>query len=271
VLTSLAPDHLNWHGGPEAYYRDKLRLIEAGPPGALAVSAASDEAVRRTADREGRILFGPSGRVQATRSGMLVVDDEPLGALPVMQVPGIHNLWNLCGAIAGVLLLDGECPPVDTIQAAAEGFGGLPSRCRQVGERDGITFVDDALASNPFATIASIDAFPGRELTLILGGADRGVDPSDLVEAIAARKPVPRVVVLPPEPGRLVDALVHSASGTGSIPTPDVAPDIEKAVRLATSVTPAGGVVIFSPAAPTPEGEGGYAERSRQFVEAAGL
>ena len=69
VLTSLAPDHLNWHGGAEAYYRDKLRLIEAGPPGALAVSAASDEAVRRTADREGRILFGPSGRVQATRSG----------------------------------------------------------------------------------------------------------------------------------------------------------------------------------------------------------
>ncbi len=33
----------------ETYYRDKLRLIEAGPPGALAVNAASDEAVRRTA------------------------------------------------------------------------------------------------------------------------------------------------------------------------------------------------------------------------------
>ena len=39
VLTSLAPDHLDWHRGEESYYRDKLRLIEAGPPGALAVSA----------------------------------------------------------------------------------------------------------------------------------------------------------------------------------------------------------------------------------------
>ena len=158
-----------------------------------------------------------------------------------MQVPGIHNLWNLCGAIAGVLLLDGECPPVDTIQAAAEGFGGLPSRCRQVGERDGITFVDDALASNPFATIASIDAFPGRELTLILGGADRGVDPSDLVEAIAAREPVPRVVVLPPEPGRLVDGWCTLLRGPGRSRRRMSPPDIEKAVRLATSVTPAGG------------------------------
>ncbi len=30
VLTSLAPDHLDWHGGVEAYYRDKLRLIIGG-------------------------------------------------------------------------------------------------------------------------------------------------------------------------------------------------------------------------------------------------
>jgi UDP-N-acetylmuramoylalanine--D-glutamate ligase len=262
VLTSLAPDHLDWHGGTEAYYRDKLRLIDAGPLGALAVNAASDEAVRRTAHRDDRILFGPSGRVHATDSGLLVLDDEPLGNLPVMQVPGRHNLWNLCGAIAGVLLLDGACPSIDAISAAAVGFGGLPSRCHRVGERDGITFVDDALASNPFATIASLDAFPGRELTVILGGADRGVDPSDLAEAITARRPVPRVVVLPPMPDRLIGALGG---------TPSVAADIEEAVRMATSVTPPGGVVIFSPAAPTPDGEGGYKERSRQFVEASGF
>ena len=52
VLTSLAPDHLDWHGGVEPYYRDKLRLLEAGPDGpsgSVAVNAGSEEAVRRTA------------------------------------------------------------------------------------------------------------------------------------------------------------------------------------------------------------------------------
>ena len=63
VLTSLAPDHLDWHGSEEQYYRDKLRLIEAGPPGALGVNAGSEEAVRRTVDHPNRTLFGPSGRV----------------------------------------------------------------------------------------------------------------------------------------------------------------------------------------------------------------
>ncbi len=271
VLTSLAPDHLDWHGGVESYYRDKLHLIEAGPPGALAVSAASDEARRRTEAHPDRILFGPAGRVQATPSGALVVDGEPWGPLPALQVPGQHNVWNLCGAIAGALLLLGRNPSMPAIRAAAEGFEGLPSRCRTVGERGGLTFVDDALASNPLATVSSLDAFPGRELTVILGGADRGVDTAGLVEALAVRRPVSRVVLLPPDAGRLADSLAARSGGPGEALTVELARDLEDAVRLAVAVTPDGGVVLFSPAAPTPDGEGDFAARSRRFVQATGV
>ena len=51
----------------------------------------------------------------------------------------------------------------------------------------------------------------------------------------------------------------------------EVVADIETAVLRARAVTPAGGVVLFSPAAPTPDGEGGYSVRSRRFVEASGV
>jgi UDP-N-acetylmuramoyl-L-alanine---L-glutamate ligase len=271
VLTSLAPDHLDWHRGVESYYRDKLHLIEVGPPGALAVSAASEEALRRTASHPNRTLFGPTGRVQAGPSGVIVIDGEPLEPLPVLRVPGQHNVWNLCGAIAGALLLVGRSPSIGAIGAAVDGFDGLPSRCRTVGERGGLTFVDDALASNPFATVSSLDAFPGRELTVILGGADRGVDTAGLVEALAARRPVPRVVVLTPDNARLADSLGAGSGGEGSVPTVELARDLEDAVGLAVQVTPAGGVILFSPAAPTPDGEGDFAARSRRFVQAAGL
>ena len=50
-----------------------------------------------------------------------------------------------------------------------------------------------------------------------------------------------------------------------------VAADLAEAVDAAVSMTAPGGVVLFSPAAPTPDGEGGYGARSRQFVAAAGL
>jgi UDP-N-acetylmuramoylalanine--D-glutamate ligase len=271
VLTSLAPDHLDWHGGEERYYRDKLRLIEAGPPGALAVNAASDEAVRRTAGHPDRTLFGPTGRVRSDRSGGIEVDGVPMVDPGRLRVPGQHNVWNLCGAVTAALLLTGAPPSSRAVGAAVDGFDGLPSRCHTIGQQEGLTFVDDALASNPFATVASIEAFPGRDLTVIVGGADRGVDVGPLARALAGRRPVPTVVVLPPDGGRLALALAGLPGGGGAdVPRHEVL-DLVQAVAVARQSTAPGGVVLFSPAAPTPEGGGGFGARSRQFIEASGV
>jgi len=272
VLTSLAPDHLDWHGGVEAYYRDKLRLVEAARPGggpcALAVSAGNDEAVRRTASHPGRTLYGPHGRVVVDDDGWVVADGERLVDSARLRVAGRHNAWNLCGAVAGALLLTGRIPSSEAVTAAVDGYAGLPSRCHVLGERDGRTYVDDALASNPFASAASIGTFAGRALCVIVGGADRGVDPAPLVDAVAAHRPPAAVVVVEPDTGRLVDALVAGGVPAGAVRTAD---DVADAVALATEVTPEGGVVLFSPGAPTPDGGGGYRERSRQVAVAAGI
>jgi UDP-N-acetylmuramoylalanine--D-glutamate ligase len=267
VLTSLAPDHLDWHGGEEAYYRDKLRLVTAGPPGGLAVNAGSPEALLRTADRSDRLLFGPSGRVQASSAGAVTVDGEPLVVAGRLRVPGAHNLSNLCGAIAGVMLVGGTVPGASAVDAAVDAYRGLPSRCRTVGVVGGIEYVDDALASNPFATVASLGAFPGRDLTVILGGADRGTDPSELLAALGSRRPAPQVVVL----AGSADRASASLSAPRSAVPAEVAPDMADAVQRAAAITPTGGVVLFSPSAPTPPGQGGYTRRSREFVAAAGL
>lgn len=271
VLTSLAPDHLDWHRSEENYYRDKLRLVEAGPPGMLAVNAGSAEAVRRTAGHPRRTMFGPSGRVTVDGSAVVTVDGEPFVDGSGLRLLGAHNLDNLCGAITGAMLLDGSPPSASAVEEVVASFEGLPSRCRVVGERAGLTFVDDALASNPFATAASIGAFSGRPLTVILGGADRGVDPGGLAEVLAQRRPTPGVVVIAPGSERLVVTLAASAAEAGtSLPVAE-AGDVAASVDLAVAMTAPGGVVLFSPAAPTPEGEGGYSARSRQFVAAAGL
>jgi UDP-N-acetylmuramoyl-L-alanine---L-glutamate ligase len=271
VLTSLAPDHLDWHGGEETYYRDKLRLVDAGPPGELAVNAASEEAIRRTAHHPFRMFFGPSGRVRLAPSGAIEADGEPLVDADRLRVPGHHNVVNLCGAIAGALMLGGTPPPADIVGRAVDRFDGLPSRCRTIGRRDGLIFVDDALASNPFATAASVEAFPEVELTVILGGADRGVDARQLAEALARRRPLAAVVVLPPGGNRVLDAIDALPGGRPDGMAVRQAGDLGEAVDLAVASTAAGGVVLFSPAAPTPEGEGGYRDRSRRFAEAAGL
>jgi UDP-N-acetylmuramoyl-L-alanine---L-glutamate ligase len=269
VLTSLAPDHLDWHGGMEAYYRDKLRLLRAGSPGALAVNAASDDAVSRTADHHNRLLYGPSGRVLTDHSGVVRADGHPMVEAGALRVPGRHNRWNLCGAIAGVLLLDGGLPPAEAVAKAVDEFGGLPSRCQVIGENGEVTYVDDALASNPFATLASVDAFEGRHLTLVSGGADRGVDMTALALALAERVPVPTVMLVGAGGLPIAEAVAHVPGGDRVNVTRTET--LEEAVQQAASSTPPGGVVLFSPAQPTPTDEGDFRARSRRFAAAAGL
>lgn len=263
VVTSLAPDHLDWHGGIEPYYRDKLRLIEAGPEPALAVGGSSPEALMRTAHHEARLVYGPRGRVVLDEAGWVRIDGHPVVDARPLASHGLHDRWNLCGAIAAVLLATGEMPNESALDAVVAGFSSLPSRCHSIGTREGVEYVDDALASNPFATATSLAAFPDRPVTVILGGADRGVDPAPLVEAVRAHGQI-QVVLLPPDAERWQEAL-------GDHVVCALADDLADAVARAQQTTPRGGVVLFSPAAPTPAGLGGYGARSREFARAAGL
>ena len=126
--------------------------------------------------------------------------------------------------------------------------------------------MDDALASNPSATAASVEAFDGVPLTVIVGGADRGVDPAPLVGALAAHRRIVAVIVVPPEPQRLAAALA------GWVADVRTAGGLAEAVELAAALSPEeDGVILFSPGAPTPEGGGGYRARSAAFARAAGL
>ncbi len=103
---------------------------------------------------------------------------------------------------------------------------------------------------------------------MIVGGADRGVDPEPLLVALAGHRPGLAVVVVPPDPERMAGLVSDRLGPAGVV---HVADDLADAVVLADRDTPDGGVVLFSPGAPTPEGGGGYGARSRAFADAAGL
>ena len=54
------------------------------------------------------------------------------------------------------------------------------------GRSGGVSFVDDSLSTNALAPMAALDAFEGRPVALIVGGADRGIDYAPLAERVAA-------------------------------------------------------------------------------------
>lgn len=272
VLTSLAPDHLDWHRDLEQYYADKLRIFSRREGVPVAVNATSAEALARTADLGARVPYGAPRSLVALRDGNIVIEGRDPLDLSAFGLLGEHNLVNACGAITAAMLLTGRAPePSDAARALCE-TAPLRSRLQTVGARAGVEYVDDALGSNPEATIAALKTFAGRQIALVAGGHSRGLDYGPLAAALAACVPRPFLVLL----GDAGDALAAALGNVDPRFESVHASTLETAVKVAReAITPVcrGGsaVMLFSPGAPTPKAEGSYLDRSERFREASGV
>jgi UDP-N-acetylmuramoyl-L-alanine---L-glutamate ligase len=264
ILTLLSPDHLDWHRSVENYFDDKLRLFSARADVPVAVNGCCDEALARTSQLGGRVLYGEGGPVRLVGSQIVVGGKAPLD-LERFRLLGEHNLLNACGAITAGLLLTGEFADPKRLEDELCAVTAPRSRLEPIGEQDGVAYIDDALASNPEGTLAALRVFAGRRVALIVGGQDRGLDFAPLALAIEAASPRPVVVCIGDAGAAIATALEDISSGA----IHPMAASLEEAVGLAAS-SPGVDAVLFSPAAPTPHTEGTYLERSQRFRKAAG-
>jgi UDP-N-acetylmuramoylalanine--D-glutamate ligase len=257
AVTSLSPDHLDWHGTVERYYADKLSLCtKSGVTRALA--DGNDEELRAQTG-----LLGPHLR-WVSRSEV----ERDTHWSTALEMTGPHNARNasLARAVLEGLGIPGASDE-DRLAQAAQGFDGLPSRCRSLGSVGAVEFVDDSLSTNVLPAQAALQAFADRPVALLVGGHDRGLDYAPLGRTIAART-APTLVVTMPDNGPRIGQAVRDNTG-GEIEVRDAA-DLGAAVEAAFHWAPAGAVVLLSPAAPSFGRFGDYRERSAAFAEAAG-
>jgi UDP-N-acetylmuramoyl-L-alanine---L-glutamate ligase len=263
AVTSLHPDHLDWHGGVEQYYRDKLSACSQ--PGAELTVANGDSDLLR--ERAG--LLGP-------RVEWVSEDDEPgVDWMEPLGLPGRHNRRNALIARRCLIALGlpgaGDTGAADgRLRAAAAGYQPLPSRLTPVGTVGGVSFVDDSLSTNVLPTLAALDAFPGRRIALIVGGHDRGIDYAPLAAGVLARDAPTRVLTLP-DSGPRIRATLESAAtapaGTAFAGVTDC-PDLAAAVAAGLAWAQPDGVVLLSPAAPSFGVFKDYRDRGEAFARA---
>jgi UDP-N-acetylmuramoyl-L-alanine---L-glutamate ligase len=251
AVTSLHPDHLDWHGGVDQYYRDKLSLCTR--PGAELTIANGDSELLR----DWRAQLGPTVEwVHAT--------DEP-GAdwMDPLGLRGEHNRRNALIARRCLQALPVKDPSDDELRAAAHGYQGLPSRLATVAVIGGVTFVDDSLSTNVLPTLAALDAFPVERTALIVGGHDRGINYEPLAVGIAARQPDTLVLTLP-DSGPRIRAAIEAA---GHEAVRDCA-SLAEAVQAGAAWAGPGGIVLLSPAAPSFGQFKDYRDRAEAFAQA---
>jgi len=268
AVTSLHPDHLDWHGGAERaeqYYRDKLSACSQ--PGAELTVANGDSDLLR----EHAALLGPRVEWVGER------DDPDADWMGPLGLPGRHNRRN--ALIARRCLVALGVPGADDdarLRAAAAGYRPLPSRLTPVGAVGGVTFVDDSLSTNVLPTLAALDAFPGRRVALIVGGHDRGIDYAPLAAGVVARE-APSYVLTLPDSGPRIRAAIQAAAEqgtdqgtgrTGAFAGVTDCPGLENAVAVAFRWARPDGIVLLSPAAPSFGRFRDYRDRAEAFARA---
>jgi UDP-N-acetylmuramoyl-L-alanine---L-glutamate ligase len=246
LITNLQREHLDWHLTEENYFTDKLNLLRHRGDIVAILNGDDAELRRRTPGDVMVEWFGTGGRF-ATDGEVVTDSGKAVYAAADTPLAGRHNLQNLCGVLTALAAAGGD--PLACKRELAT-FVPLRHRLEPVAEVAGVLYVNDSISTTPFATLAAIEAFKGRPLTLLLGGYERGEDYSGLIADVIAGDGVGTVLTLP-DNGERIFREFGAAAGSSRELLVEQADDLPAAVRRARETTPPGGVVLLSPGAPS--------------------
>ena len=228
VFTTFYPDHLNYYkDDPSQYLADKANIfLHQDPDDTLIVGKQCAPTLIEA--------FG-----EHIVAHTVIADETKLPNDWQLRLPGAHNRYDAALALAAARARD---IPDAVSRRALEAFSGVPGRLEFLREIDGSKIYNDTNSTTPEATIAGLAAL-GENITLIVGGSDKGLELDALVATVGAR--CAQVIVLEHDnykgsvllEEKLARAGVHFQS----------ADSLNEAFHLALSIAE-GGPILFSPA-----------------------
>ena len=230
VLLNVFPEHLDYFDNYDNYTNSKFNIF-------------------RFQNRNDCLIVNESiiGGDQITKSNEQVVskkvitirDDNLMFNIENSPLSGKHNIVNINFALLAVIEMGVD---VDIAIKSLVSFKPLAHRLEYVGEFDRIKFVNDSISTVPQSTIAAVKALDKVD-TLILGGFDRGLDYSQLVNFLVLSN-ISNFIFIGKAGDRMFD-LFKSNSNKNLI----VAASIESAFKTIVEITSKGSICLLSPAA----------------------
>ena len=162
---------------------------------------------------------------------------------------------NTLAALALAQTLGGD---LESAIAAVAPFHGLAHRLQSVGERRGVTYIDDSKGTNVGATIAAL-AGVHAPTVLIAGGQSKGADFGPLADAVEGRV---RAAILIGEAANLLEQAFAGRTRTVQ------AASMQAAVEAAAAIAEPGDQVLLSPACASQDMYVDYKDRGEAFAAA---
>ena len=200
-------------------------------------------------------------KMHVTLSGSTSTESLIYDLTSPRYLPGQHNVLNIMAAVLACLL--NEIPSELIVEGIGD-FKGLEHRIEYVGHYHGIRYYNDSISTIPQATIAAVSTLKEVD-TLILGGFDRGIDYSVLIDFLASSSV--RNLIFIGKAGERICKMLSDAGVGISNKRFFMAADFDEVALLARENTRPGSICLLSPAAASYDMFKNFEERGKVFKE----
>lgn len=247
VFTTFMPDHLNYYRNDlAAYFADKANIF---------MNQKTDDFL--IVGEQVAPCIKEYGYQSAIKAHTTVVSGSDLPLTWQLKIPGEHNRYNAALSFTAARILGTE---EEHSRRAIESFEGVPGRLEFMRELKGVKIYNDTTATVPEATVAALRAVGDskrKNIVLIFGGADKGLDMGELLQEIP--KYCKKAFMLP---GTGTDRIKNELTDT------TVNASIFDAVSVAFKMAQPGDILLLSPAFASFGMFTNEYDRGEQFVKA---
>lgn len=261
VILMIEPDHMDVHSSMEEYVNAKANIVKHQNVDDLLIyhptNQYSAEIAAQAPARKMKYLT-PEGAY--VKDDQIMIEEIVICSTNEVGLVGAHNLENICAAITAAWHYTQD---LDAIKSAVTSFKGLPHRLEFVREVNGVKYYNDSFSSAPGATIAAIRSFQEPEV-LICGGFDRGLDYTELAQAIAEQQNIKKIVLI----GQTKQAIAErfTAARFTKYQLLETV-DMNEVVQAAKKEAKPGDVVILSPGCASFDMFKDFKDRGEQFKQ----
>ncbi len=253
AVLNIASDHLDRYDNNINKYADtKFAMLEKVAPEnrIIGVSLENDSGFAVPEHCPATIML---------KNNFLYCADKKLVSLDELKLRGPHNTENIIVALQLVAAYAGTDKLfVPELLDALREFSPGSHRLETFAVKDGVTFVNDSKATNPHATLAALKAVAnGKNVRLLLGGLDKGMDFSELIPGMDFVK---KAYLMGECRETIAKALQDSVEY-------HLYWSFDLAVQAAAIDAEPGDVVLLSPACASMDMFKNYAERGEKFTE----
>jgi UDP-N-acetylmuramoylalanine--D-glutamate ligase len=276
VCLNIAPDHVDHFGSFEAYAAAKARVYRHTQVAAV-YDVSEPETMRMVEEadvvegcRAIGITLGVPGRSELGVVEDLMVDRAFIENRhdSAQELASVHDVrpfapHNVTNALAAAALARAAGVPAGAVREGLRSFEPAGHRIADVGEVDGVRYVDDSKATNGHAAQTSLLAY--ESVVWIAGGMAKGQEFDELVERTRSR--LRGAVLLGVDRAVVRDALARHAP---DVPVVEVERTdtgaMDEVVDAAAALARPGDTVLLAPGCASWDMYRDYAHRGEAFA-----